>query len=835
MIFSKLFISRLSTSLVLLCQLFGLGSPSAVALAADKALADVENDVYLFTTFRGNGEDGLRFAYSFDGYRWMNVPGHFLKPRVGRSQLMRDPSLLRGPDGIFRLVWTTEWKGDRGFGAASSPDLVHWSEQKFVPVMEHEPSTVNVWAPELFYDTDQQLFIVCWASTIPGRYPDHLEDSTNNHRMYCTMTRDFLTFSPAKLFIEPGFSVIDCSIVKRESDYVLVLKDNTRPERNLRVAFGESPLGPWKNISAPFTGQLTEGPTALKIGEDWIIYFDAYGDETYGAVKTRDFKTITDISEQMSFPAGHKHGTVLRISRTELAYLLRVGSEQVAEVRLPVKPAMPAKEIATRIAAIEKVARQGPFQPDWQSLQAFQSPAWYRDGKFGIFIHWGPYSVPAFGSEWYPRNMYRKGSSEYKHHLKQYGPQAEFGYKDFIPRFKAEAFDPQRWADLFLEAGAKYVIPVAEHHDGFAMYDSDYSEWSAAQKGPQRDVIGELSAALKNVGIRFGASSHRAEHWWFFGPGLLIDSDVLDAQNSSLYGPAVNKRMAENQSEPPDEQFLNDWLLRSCEIVDKYQPQIIYFDWWICQPVFQPYLKRFAAYYYNRGVQWNKQVAINFKEWEGRSFPEGAGVFDMERGMAPNIRQDFWQTDTSVSENSWGYVSDQKYKNVDSLIDDLADIVSKNGALLLNIGPKGDGSIPAPERKMLREIGAWLKVNGESIYGTRPWNHYGEGPTITAGGSFGDTKRQAFTSADIRFTTKGDALYAIALAWPDNGKLLIKSVATQAHQIRDICLLGHSNALSWTIGAEGVVVELPRSRPSEFALALKITGLKPQRTPPPSP
>jgi hypothetical protein len=281
------------------------------------------NSVYLFTSFRGNGEDGLRFLYSFDGYHWTNVPGTFLKPSVGPSKLMRDPSLLRGPDGVFHLVWTTGWHTDQGFGSASSTNLVHWSEQKFIPVMVHEPTTVNVWAPELFYDEREKQFIICWSSTIPGRFPDFEEEHTNNHRMYFTTTRDFKTFAPAKLFFDPGFSVIDGTIVKFGRQYVLVHKDNTRRQRNLRVSFGDTPLGPWHDVSGPFTTQYTEGPTTLKIGDDWLIYYDAYRAHIYGAAKTRDFKTFTDITRDVSFPEGHKHGTALEISRNYLDDLLK--------------------------------------------------------------------------------------------------------------------------------------------------------------------------------------------------------------------------------------------------------------------------------------------------------------------------------------------------------------------------------------------------------------------------------------------------------------------------------------------------------------------------------
>jgi arabinosidase-like protein len=289
--------------------------------------ADHSDTVYLFSTFKEPEQDGLRFAYSFDGYHWTNVPGLFLKANVG-DKIMRDPSLTRGPDGTFHLVWTTAWRGGNGFGYAQSKDLVHWSDQKLLPVMAHEPTVANVWAPELFYDDRERQFIICWASTIPGRFPDYLEPHTNNHRMYFTTTRDFESFAPTKLFLDPDFSVIDCQILKDGKRYVLLLKDNTRPERNIRVAFGESPLGPWKDVSPPFTERFTEGPSALKIGEDWIVYYEAYQAKQYRAAKTRDFRTFTDITGKMTFPEGLKHGTVFKATRDDLNRLLEAAGSR---------------------------------------------------------------------------------------------------------------------------------------------------------------------------------------------------------------------------------------------------------------------------------------------------------------------------------------------------------------------------------------------------------------------------------------------------------------------------------------------------------------------------
>jgi hypothetical protein len=293
------------------------------AMLVQAAAGAAPESAYLFTSFHNADQKYLRFLYSVDGYHWTNVPGTFLEASVGVNKQFRDPSVLRGPDGMFRLVWTAGWHGDPGFGYASSRDLIHWSAQQFVPVMTNEPATVNVWAPELFYDDRADDYLITWASTIPGRYPDLLEKHDNNHRLYFTTTRDFVNFTPGKLFLDPGFSVIDPFIVKRAHDYVLVCKDNSRTNLNLRVAFASSPLGPWERVSAPFTPQFTEGPCALKIGDDWLIYFDAYRKKIYGAVKTRDFKTFTDVTGEVSFPAGHKHGTAIQVPYSIVDGLLK--------------------------------------------------------------------------------------------------------------------------------------------------------------------------------------------------------------------------------------------------------------------------------------------------------------------------------------------------------------------------------------------------------------------------------------------------------------------------------------------------------------------------------
>lgn len=268
-------------------------------------------EVYVFTSFHEPATGGLRYLYSEDGFRWTDLDTTFLTPKAGPSSLMRDPSMIQGPDGTFHLVWTTGWRGDLGFGYASSKDLINWSDQQFIPIMEHDTSTVNVWAPELFYDDEKDEYIIAWASTIPYKFPRGIEDEKNNHRMYYTITKDFKSFSDPKLFCEPGFSVIDAVIVKRaKNDYVLVLKDNTRPNRNLKVAFGKTPVGPWSKASKAFSGNFVEGPTVLKLDNAWYIFCDVYKEYRYGVYKTTDFINFEDVSNLFSIPKGHKHGTI---------------------------------------------------------------------------------------------------------------------------------------------------------------------------------------------------------------------------------------------------------------------------------------------------------------------------------------------------------------------------------------------------------------------------------------------------------------------------------------------------------------------------------------------
>ncbi len=494
-----------------------------------------------------------------------------------------------------------------------------------------------------------------------------------------------------------------------------------------------------------------------------------------------------------------------------------------------------AVAVTKQLAHVDAETAKGPFKPDWNSLENFRVPEWFRDAKFGIFIHWGVYSVPQFASEWYSRNMYEPHNAAYTYHRNVYGPQSKFGYKDFIPKFTAEKFDAKQWIALFQQAGARYVIPVAEHCDGFAMYDSDMTDWKVTAMGPKRDTALELMQAARTAGMHFGLSSHRAEHWWWYNAGRSYDSDVNDPRYAGLYGPAAPRTLPgdpdtgePNPSHlenwlPPSKEFKDDWLARTTEIVDKYKPEMIYLDWWTAAPGFEPYLRRLAAFYYDEGKKNGQGVAITYK---GENFATNAALFDVERGKLDTLRLVPWQTDTSVSIHSWGYAQDDEYRTSKSLIDDLIDIVSKNGNLLLNIGPKADGTIPEPVQKVLLGMGAWLQTNGEAIYGTRPWKYFGEGPSVVVTGEKKENPNKTWSPQDIRFTTRGDTLYALGLERPKDGAVLVKTLYAGTpyldRPIASVSLLGNGQPVQWQQTPTGLRVTLPADPGGTMPYVLKI-------------
>ncbi len=474
---------------------------------------------------------------------------------------------------------------------------------------------------------------------------------------------------------------------------------------------------------------------------------------------------------------------------------------------------------------IDKVIESGELKDDWKSLANHKVPDWYKEAKFGIFIHWGAYAVPEFGNEWYPRFMYqpemeRRKENYYTHHLENYGNPKDFGYKEFISMFKAEKFDPAKWAELFKNSGAKFVMPVAEHHDGFQMYDSNLSDWCASKKGPQKDVLDLLKTKVEKKDMIFTASSHRVEHYWFMGGGRLFESDMPSADEEieygDLYWPSVPDNIFQHHEidTPVDTLFMEDWLARTCEIVDKYRPKLMYFDWWIQVLPMKPYLKKFAAYYYNRAKEWGEEVSIVFKH---DAFAYSVGLKTIERGQLSEISHNYWQVDTSVAKNSWSYTKNNEYKQPKDIICDLVDVVSKNGSMLLNVGPKADGTIPEEDANILLDIGKWLAVNGEGIYGTIPWKISGEGVTKVPDGYFTETDKGSYTHEDFRFTYKDGCVYVFALNWSEDGVARIKSLGKGYHLFKGYCktvvnsveVLGSKSGCSYTHSEEYLTVVCP--------------------------
>lgn len=483
------------------------------------------------------------------------------------------------------------------------------------------------------------------------------------------------------------------------------------------------------------------------------------------------------------------------------------------------------------LQTIEEVIAKGPFQDNWDSLSEYQVPKWYKDAKFGIFIHWGLYSVPGFANEWYSRNMYIQGTTEFEHHVKTYGPQKEFGYKDFIPMFRAEKFSAEEWATLFRKAGARYVVPVAEHHDGFQMYRSEISGWNAYEMGPHRDIVGELKESVEKQGMQLGASSHRFEHWFFMGHGKEFDSDIKEPmERGDFYWPAMPEPDHHDLfSEPvPTQEFIEDWLVRTCELIDKYHPKVLYFDWWIQHSCLKKYLQKLAAYYYNRAAEWGEEVVICYKH---DAFLFGTALPDVERGQFAEMKAYHWQTDTSIALNSWGYTENNNFRPAPELIQDLVDIVSKNGCLLLNVGPRPDGTITEEETAILTEIGEWLKVNGEAIYEASTWRCFGEGPTQIVEGQFADSIKKNFTSDDFRFTTAHGVLYATALKASENGEYCIKTLGIQDISkkanfggiLKNIRVLGYDGEVKYHRDEEGLhlFADVKSDKPVVFKIELE--------------
>lgn len=402
--------------------------------------------------------------------------------------------------------------------------------------------------------------------------------------------------------------------------------------------------------------------------------------------------------------------------------------------------------------------------------------------------------------------------------------------------FTAEKFDPDEWAELFKNAGALFAGPVGEHHDGFCMWDTRYSEWNATRMGPKRDVVGMLEKAIRKQGMRFLVALHHAENWYFY-PHWKKGYDTSDPRYAGLYGELHNFDYQpdltlkgtegwENQDKPSRD-FLERWKAKTIEVIDKYQPDLLWFDAGL-KFIHEEYKKDILAYYYNKAEQWGKEVALTFK-WN--DLVPGCGLVDLELGRFDTLTYHDWITDTTVDdEHGWAYIKDVRYKSLSTLVHYLVDNVSKNGYLLLNVGPKPNGEIPDQSKELLLGIGKWLEVNGEAIYGTTPWMIYGSGPTrMEKSGPFIEDKEVQYTAKDIRFTVKGDVLYAICLGWPHDPVLIEELKTLYPGEVRSVQMLGAEQELDWSLTDEGLKVKPPDKKPCEHAYVFKIMREPPYR------
>jgi alpha-L-fucosidase len=510
------------------------------------------------------------------------------------------------------------------------------------------------------------------------------------------------------------------------------------------------------------------------------------------------------------------------------------------------------------------------FSPTWDSLvEGYRTPDWFRDAKFGIWAHWSAQCVPEQG-DWYARSMYLQGHAHYEHHLKTYGHPSQVGFMEMQNRWKAENWDPDALLDLYVKAGAKYFVALANHHDNLDNYNSRYHGWNSVRVGPKRDLIGAWAKAARVRGLRFGVSNHSAHAWHWFqtaygydaeGPraGQRYDAfhltkadgkgkwwEGLDPQElytgrnmvmpdgfrsirSAYDWHEQNTRIWDEKPPLQNPAFTRRWFLRCRDLIDSYRPDLVYFDN-SGLPLGQAGLD-ITAHYYNASMAWHDgrlEAVVNAKVLPAE---RRAGVVeDVERGFREGIEPLPWQTDTCLGD--WHYsrsvFDNHQYKPASTVIHRLCDIVSKNGNLLLSVPMRGDGTIDADERKILEEIAAWMARNGEAIHGTRPWRTFGEGPTRVGGGMFSEGSSQPLTAEDIRFTTKAGALYAIAMGWPREGVLRIASLAEESAMapgnIERVEALGSTEALAFTRSRKGLEISLPSGLAGQAAVALKLRG-----------
>ncbi len=478
-----------------------------------------------------------------------------------------------------------------------------------------------------------------------------------------------------------------------------------------------------------------------------------------------------------------------------------------------------------------------PFEASWESLDKYECPEWFRDAKIGIFVCWNLHSVMGIDG-WYARNMYIEGHETYNHHVKTYGHPSKFGFKDFIPMWKGEKFDADDLVRRFKDAGAKYIVPIATYHDNFDCWDSKHHKWNSVNMGPKKDIIGLWHKATIKHGLRFGVTTHLVRSYSWFqtshdsdkqGEMKGVPYDGADPKYNDFYH-ATHGDYARTSPKNAPPQWKQQWTDRIKDLCEQHQPDLLYFDGGL--PFGDDYGltgRKLVAWYYNQNMKWHDgklEAVLNIKKWNSGHGPfrDGMCVRDMEQGLLDGIQHNPWQNDTTVSK--WFYQPEIPLRSVNSVVDMLIDIVSKNGNLLLNIPPKPDGTLDEPSKKFLKELGQWMKINSQAIYATRPWTTYGEGPTAIQGGAFGDHKL-GLTAKDIRFTRSkdGKTVYALLMDWPGDAAVVgIESLGRNNHQrrIKSVHLMGHNGPLKWTQSSKVLTVHMPHTKPCNHAYALMI-------------
>jgi alpha-L-fucosidase len=477
-------------------------------------------------------------------------------------------------------------------------------------------------------------------------------------------------------------------------------------------------------------------------------------------------------------------------------------------------PETTPRVVAAALRSINSKTPKGPFQPTWESLKAnYRVPQWYKGAKFGLCMHWGIYSVPAHHNEWYEKHMYTN-SPIGQWHVQHFGPQDKFGYKDFIPMFTAENFHADAWAELFAKSGARFFAPTCQHHEGFALWDSKVTPFNSMNMGPHRDLIGELAKAIRKQGLKFGFTNHYIENFQFINPPPEM-LEKMKAEKADLFDPKwVDFYHVADRSDEACRKFLVDWYERVVELVNKYQPDIMWFDNGIDQRYLDPLKLQVAAYYYNSAKKWGKEVTLNTKK--AAFAPSGVNtatigsILDFEGKVPASIRTGTWDVDSPIG-NSWGYIDSMRVATASAVVNRLIDIVSKNGTMMLNLSPKADGTLPQDQVETLLGIGKWLQTNGEAIYDTHNWIKFGEGGR--------DVPK-------INFTVKRNVLYAIIQGKYPVGQVTVTSLPESLGKVGSVSMLGRNQQLTFSQDNGGLKVTLPGNPPCDIAWTLKITGLR---------